>query len=104
MTDTTLQKEIDGLRKELDQLRKEMGGVISEIKSRSQSVARTTQNKAEERLDEMLEKLNKAYLSARESGHQATIATQREIKKHPVASASIAFIGIAFLVGLLLRK
>ncbi|ADJ28196.1 DUF883 family protein [Nitrosococcus watsonii] len=104
MTDTTLQKEIDGLKKELGQLRKEIGGVISEVKSHGQSVARTTQDKAEERLDEILAKLNKAYVSARESGQQATIATQREIKKHPVASASIAVIGIAFLVGLLLRK
>lgn len=104
MADTDLQKEIDNLKEELSQLRKEMGGMVSGIKSRGQSVSRTTQNKAEEGLDEMLAKLSKAYLSARESGQQATIATQREIKQHPVVSASIAFIGIVFLVGLFLRK
>lgn len=104
MADTTLQKEIDSLKEELSQIRKEMGNLVSEAKSRGQSAARTTKTKAEQELDEMLDKLNQAYLSARKGGEQAVTSLQSEIRQHPVASAGIAVVGIAFLVGLFSGK
>src|SRR5690606_34781726 len=104
MADNTLQKEVDHLKEEFRQLRKEMGSLVSEVKNRGRSAAHTTKTKAEQELDEMLEKLNRAYLSARKTGEQAATSLQHEIKQHPVASAGIVFLGIAFLVGIATGK
>ncbi|ADJ28533.1 DUF883 family protein [Nitrosococcus watsonii] len=99
MADNSPKKEVDELKDELSQLRKDMGSVVSAVKNLGQSTARTTKTKAEQELDEMLEKLNRAYLSAREGGERAVISTYSEIERHPLAS-----LGVAFVAGLIAGK
>lgn len=99
MANEATKKEVDDLKEELSQLRQDMGHVLSAVKNIGQSTARTAKTKAEQELDEMMEKLNRAYVSARKTGGQAVASSRDEIENHPVASISIAF-----LVGLIAGK
>ncbi len=99
MANDTPRKEIDDLKEELGQLRQDMGNVLSAVKNIGQTTARSAKTKAEQELDDMMEKLNRAYISARKTGEQAVASSRDEIENHPVASISIAF-----LVGLIAGK
>lgn len=99
MADNAPKKEIEELREELSQLREDMGSLLSAVKNLGQSTAKATKTKAEQELDEMMEKLNRAYISARKTGEQTAESAQDEIEKHPLAS-----LAIAFLVGLVAGK
>lgn len=99
MANEATKKEVDDLKEELGQLRQDMGNVLSAVKNIGQGTARTARSKAERELDEMMEKLNQAYISARKTGEQATESSRNEIENHPVAS-----MGVAFVVGLVAGK
>lgn len=85
-------KEVDDLKEELSQLRTDMGNLVSAVKNIGQSTARTAKTKAEQELDEMMEKLNQAYTAARKTGDQAVASSRSEIENHPLASISVAFV------------
>lgn len=99
MANEAAKKEIDDLKEELGQLRQDMGNVLSAVKKIGQGTANTAKSKAEKELDEMMEKLNQAYISARKTGEGAVQSSRNEIESHPVAS-----MGIAFVVGLVAGK
>lgn len=64
-----------------------------------QGSGQAAKSRAEKELDEKMEKLNQAYISARKKGEQAAEPGKDEIENRPIAS-----VGIAFLVGLVTNK
>jgi ElaB/YqjD/DUF883 family membrane-anchored ribosome-binding protein len=99
MADNIAKKEVDDLKEDLSRLREDMGNLLTAVKNIGQSTARTARAKAEEGLDEVGDRLNRAYTSARETGGRAAESTRNEIENHPVASISIALV-----VGIVLGK
>ena len=91
-TETIPKREVDELKQELHQLREDMGNLLSTVKTLGQSTARTTRTKAEQELDQLLQQLNRAYVSARQGGQQAAASAYNEVEQNPMASVAIAFV------------
>lgn len=79
------------MKNELAQLREDISELLSTAKNLGKSTARTAKTKAENELDELLDKLDRTYASARSSGEHAIDSFQKEIEHNPLFSMVVAF-------------